>query len=162
MPEMSFPDVTAHPLAFQFVFAAVGAVVPIFNAELALMVQASNVQGWWWLLMLPAAAAGGQMCGKFVLYGIARVSDEFVERNPKRHAAVERVRERLPHGRWAQGLLIGGSALLGFPPFYGMALACGVLRINPGVFLIAGLTGRYLRFLLCTLAPATTRLVFGL
>lgn len=158
---MLFPDVAAHPLAFQFVFAAVGAVVPIFNAELALMVQASTLDGWW-LLALPAAAATGQMCGKLVLYGVARVSDEFVERNPKRHAAVERIRERLPHGRWAQSLLVGGSALLGFPPFYGVALACGVLRIHPGLFLVAGLTGRYLRFLLCTLAPATTRMMFGL
>lgn len=154
---MHFPDVAAHPLAFQFVFAAVGAVVPIFNSELALVAHAATVDGTWWLLLLPAAAAVGQMCGKSVLYGVARVSDEFVERNPKRHAAVERIRARLPHGRWAQGLLIGGSAFLGMPPFYGVALACGVLRINPALFFGAGLAGRYFRFLLCTLAPATVR-----
>lgn len=151
LPEwMPAPD----SVPFHFLFAAVGAVIPIFNPEIALLSSASLVTDTPHLMVMAAAAAVGEMCGKTFLFGVARKSGEFIERNPKRKAVVDRARARLSVGPLKQVGALSLSACLGFPPFYGVALAAGALRLNPFLFFGSGLAGRYVRFLICVFMPS--------
>jgi membrane protein YqaA with SNARE-associated domain len=91
-----------------------------------------------------AAAALGQMTAKSLLY----LAGRGLLRLPFQRTS-DRIRKATARLAGAEGgamTLVLVSALTGIPPFYGMSLAAGVLRLRFGRFLCVGCGGRFLRF----------------
>lgn len=126
-----------------FVGSVVSGVVPLVNAEL-LCVAAAVAVPVAGLPLVVAASTVGQMISKAVLFALARSAPS---RLPKRAAArldkaVDAVRSR----GGAAASLVFVSALVGLPPFYGISLAAGALRMRLAWFLATGTAGRAIRF----------------
>ena len=122
---------------------AISGVVPVVNAELLVLAAAATVP----LAGLPlvvAVATGGQMLAKTTLFAVARwVPDRLPK---KAQAALDRASGKV--ATYGRGLasLVFASAASGFPPFYGVSLACGTLGMRLRTFVIIGCAGRAVRF----------------
>jgi membrane protein YqaA with SNARE-associated domain len=126
-----------------FLGAAVSGVIPLVNAEL-LVVAAAAAGPPGTVLILALTTTLGQMVTKTGLYGVARW---LPGRLPtKAREAVDRVSKRLAERQGAAGSTVFASAVLGIPPFYGVSLACGALRVRLRTFIIPGTVGRFVRF----------------
>lgn len=128
------------------------ALVPLINIEAYLGVRAAvaTVEGVWHLAL---AAACGQMVGKLVWYylGARALSWGWIRRKvekPKNAARLELWRRRTHDRPVLTGLLVFVSATTGLPPFAVLSVLAGQLRMNLMLFLVLGLAGRWLRFLL--------------
>jgi membrane protein YqaA with SNARE-associated domain len=137
-------------LVLTFGFAAISAIIPVFNMEAYIVLVYAKTQQFT-ALELSAVGSLGQNVGKLVWYYVARgVLDipwlrQRLEQ-PKRKAAYERWRERVEGRPTFSGLLTFVSAAVGFPPFFVIAALAGTLRMNVVVFFVAGLAGRTLFF----------------
>jgi membrane protein YqaA with SNARE-associated domain len=129
---------------------ALSAVVPFVNAELYL-VAASALAPRGLVVPLIVAGAVGQMIGKTVMYyagrGAVRLPSERLRKG------IATVREKYGDRRALGDPIVFTSASLGFPPFYIVSVACGLLRVNVVRFIILGLVGRLIRFSIIVLAP---------
>ncbi|HET8561842.1 MAG TPA: hypothetical protein VFL69_15085 [Marmoricola sp.] len=137
-------------LVLTFGFAAISAIIPVFNME-AYIVLVFAKSSEFTALELSAIGSLGQNVGKLVWYYVARgVLDvpwlrQRMEQ-PKRKAAYERWRGRVEGRPVLSGVLTFVSATVGFPPFFAIAAIAGSLRMNVVVFFVAGLLGRTLFF----------------
>ncbi len=137
-------------LALTFGFAAISAIIPVFNMEAYIVLVYARSHEWT-ALELAAVGSLGQNLGKLVWYYVARgvLDISWLRRRleePKRKAAYERWRGRVEGRPWSSGALTLVSAAVGFPPFFAIAALAGSLRMNVGVFFAAGLVGRTLFF----------------
>lgn len=130
-------------LAGLLVGMAVSGVVPLVNAEFLVIGAAVAVPGHGVPLVV-AVAAAGQMFTKTLLFGLARWAPSRLP--AKARAALDRATAALTEREGAAGSLVFTSASLGLPPFYGVSLACGALRMRLRTFLLAGGAGRIVRF----------------
>ncbi len=133
-----------------FVMAFASGIVPfVINTELCLAAVAVTTHAP--APVVVAVAATGQMLAKYTLYlaGRGTVSFKWVrqERRAKAEAAFER------HRRHALAL-VGVSAVTGIPPFYGVSLVAGAVRLHALSFVAIGTVGRLVRFTVVYLAPA--------
>jgi membrane protein YqaA with SNARE-associated domain len=137
-------------LVLTFGFAAISAIIPVFNMEAYIVLvfaKTSELSA----LELSALGSLGQNVGKLVWYYVARgVLDipwlrQRLE-HPKRKAAYERWRGRVEGRPVLSGALTFVSATVGFPPFFAIAAIAGTLRMNVVVFFAAGLLGRTIFF----------------
>lgn len=126
------------------------ALVPVLNIEAYLAVRAavSEVDAVW---ALSLAAAVGQMAGKLVWYqlGASSLSWGWVRRRferPKATARLELWRARTHARPVLAGSLVLVSAFSGLPPFAVLAVVAGQLRMHLALFLVLGVAGRWLRF----------------
>jgi membrane protein YqaA with SNARE-associated domain len=126
-----------------FLSAAVSGVIPLVNAEL-LVVAAAAAAPAGTILILALTTTLGQMVTKTGLYGVARWAPSRLP--AKGREAVERVSKGLAERQGAAGSTVFASAVLGIPPFYGVSLACGALRVRLRTFIIPGTVGRFVRF----------------
>lgn len=126
-----------------FVGAAISGVLPLVNAELLVMAAAAAVPGGA-VLVLALVTTAGQMVTKTGLYGLARWAPDRLPEKARK--ALGRASARLEARQGAAGTTVLASAALGFPPFYGVSLACGVLRVRLRTFLLPGTAGRFVRF----------------
>jgi membrane protein YqaA with SNARE-associated domain len=135
--------------AVTFLMAFVSGVVPfVLNIELYLVAVAA-------LSRAPAPpivglAVAGQMCAKCVLYlaGKGVLKSRFI-RWERREAAAKAFEKYRNHSL----ALVGFSAVTGFPPFYGISLLAGAVRLPLEWFLVVGTLGRVVRFTVVYLAP---------
>lgn len=137
-------------LALTFGFAAISAIIPVFNME-AYIVLVFAKSHEWTALELSAVGSFGQNVGKLVWYYVARgvLDIPWLRRrleDPKRKATYDKWRGRVEGKPWFSGVLTFVSAAIGFPPFFAIAAIAGTLRMNVVVFFIAGLAGRTLFF----------------
>ena len=143
---------TEHLLAIlgTFAFCVLSAVIPVLNAELYLLGAAALLPH---TFALPLVVAGsvGQMAGKAVMYYAARGALHLP--NARLQRAIATVHERYSNRAAIDGPVLFARASLGFPPFYIVSVAAGVLRIPVWRFLFVGLCGRLLRFGVVVLAP---------
>jgi membrane protein YqaA with SNARE-associated domain len=126
-----------------FLGSIVSGLIPFINSELLVIGVAVLVPSG--AIPVVAIVAGlGQMMAKLLLYGLARwAPSRLPERAKKRlQGASDRVRER----GGATGSVILASAAAGWPPFYGVSLVAGALKVNLGTFSSLGLVGRTIRF----------------
>jgi membrane protein YqaA with SNARE-associated domain len=133
---MTVADVWVATLATAFL----SGLVPLVNIEAYLLGAAALLPGAPPLVVvLPAAL--GQMTAKAVLFlggrGLVRLP---LKTRNRALAASARLGTRRPPA------LVFTSALTGLPPFYVVSVAAGMLGFRPGLFLVAGLAGRLLRF----------------
>ena len=156
------PSIPILPLSpvlacvFILVAASVGSVLPLSPTEPALIaIAAVSPPG----LMLPLiiAATVGHMSGKALVYVGSQRAGEWL---PAKYAqAMERARPRMARRRRSQYLMVAVSGMLGLPPFYGVTVLCGVLRIPFAGFVLAGSVGRGLRFGALVAMPTILRAV---
>lgn len=131
--------------------AIVSAVVPWVNAEL-LMISAipladSRVE----LAALIVAVSAGQMTGKAFMYWASRKSTR--PYSPMVQRAVDRGRARLDHNPRSVLATVFLSALVGFPPFFIVAVAAGALGLAFRRFLAVGVAGRLVHFAIVAYLP---------
>ena len=126
-------------------FGALSSVVPIFNMEAFLVAVFAKTDGS--ALQLAVVGSLGQNIGKLAWYYACRGSLEvgWVQRRlqqPRRQRQLERWSEFVQGRPVVSGLLTFASALVGFPPFFAIAMVAGTLRMNAAVFFVAGFLGR--------------------
>lgn len=141
--------------------AFVSALVPVVNLEVYLGGMALlGVSGSWWEVTgFAAVAAVGQLAGKTLFYLAGRGALSLPRRirvpaastaeSPRRArvaARMSRWQGRLQKRPWLAAGLVGTSASVGLPPFALVSVAAGSLRIPLPVFVLAGLAGRWVRF----------------
>ena len=124
--------------------------MPFVNAELYLL-AASAAAPREMAIPLVLAATLGQMTAKAAMYGAGRgVLRIPGERMKRWMAEAEKwARNRKKTG----GGLIFISAASGFPPFYFVSIAGGMLGVPFAQFLLLGFLGRFIRFGVVVLFP---------
>ena len=132
-----------------FGYCILSALVPLFNAEVALTALAATESPPLWPLAV--VAASGQMVGKVVYYFVGRSSLEWRwikarTESPRFQAGLARWRGRLADRPIVSASLVFLSACLGLPPFAVVAVAAGTLRMSLPTFVVVGFAGRLLRF----------------
>lgn len=142
-----------------FVGAAVSGVVPLVNAEL-LVAGAAVLVGAPALPLVALVVGAGQMLTKSLLYGLARWAPARLPGRARRR--LDRAAANLTGRGRAVGTMILASALLGIPPFYGVSLAAGAVRVPVATYLVPGAAGRWVRFALLAWLAHAGRTVGGL
>lgn len=131
--------------------AVLSAVAPWINAELIMLsavpLSGSPLQ----LGALVSAVTAGQMTGKAVMYWIARRSSR--SPGPRLQRLLGRWQERFHRSpRAALGVTLV-SSLVGFPPFYLVAVAAGAFNVAFSRFLAVGTLGRLIHFTVVAFLP---------
>ena len=124
--------------------------VPFINSELFLvgvMLSPAQVD----VVPIAGLAAIGQMIAKAIMYFSGRGIFDVSFR--KYQDKVHKMTEKINHWENKIGPILFLSALIGFPPFYILTVALGAGKYNFWLFLVIGLAGRFLRFLLLLLFP---------
>jgi membrane protein YqaA with SNARE-associated domain len=132
-----------------FLMALVSGVVPfVLNIELYLVAVAAMSRA-------PAPAivgltVAGQMLAKYLLYlaGKGALSSRFI-RMERREAAIKTFEKYRTHSL----SVVAFSSVTGFPPFYGISLAAGMVKLPLLSFMVVGTIGRIARFTAVYLAP---------
>jgi len=145
---------TGMPVWFSaFVGCAVGSVIPIIHTELlvlGIVTLAPGKHG----LPLVLIATTGTMVGKTILYfggrGLLRL--KFRQREK-----IDRMVAHAEKRRGLTGSVLFASAASGFPPFYIVTVASGILKLSLVTFLTLGFVGRFLRFAAVVYAPQLVR-----
>ena len=123
--------------------AVLSGVIPLVNAELLVVGVAAAVPAA--AIPLVAIVCGsGQMLSKSMLYGLARWAPSRLPHGAR--ARLERASQGLTRRGGAAGSVVFTSASVGLPPFYGVSIAAGALRVRFATFVTLGLIGRILRF----------------
>ena len=130
-------------MAGLFVGAFVSGIVPLVNAEL-LVIGAAAILPPSAMPAIAVVSTLGQMVSKTLLFTVARWAPAWLP------AKVQWRLSRASHAISARGgaasWLVVTSAAIGFPPFYGVSLACGALRMGIWTFVLCGGVGRLARF----------------
>lgn len=139
-----------------FAYALVSGLVPVVNVEVFILALAAFSRGAPLPLILLVTA--GQMLAKYILYMSGR---GLIGLRPGRvQSKVQRARDALErHPKGAESVVLF-SAVTGVPPFYGMSLAAGALRMPLPRFLIPATFGRLARFSAFFFAPQLLKLWF--
>jgi membrane protein DedA with SNARE-associated domain len=130
-------------------------LVPLVNIEAYLLGVATLTRSQGWPVVLITTL--GQMIAKVILYhggrhGLRPMAGRFGGKLEKAESAFR----RHPAG---PDLVVFASAVTGLPPFYGVSVIAGMMRIPLARFLLISTPARFLRFALVFFAP---RLVKGL
>lgn len=160
-------------LGVTFGIALGSAVVPVISIEVFVLGMASSESAPHWAL-IGAVVALGQLIGKLPYFLAARGSirlpkwlhraqnyrsvsprrERFRMRTKRVKVWFETVRERCHrHPHWMAGTL-GTSAVIGIPPFMGMAVVAGLARMRLSTFFGMSVTGRFARFAALAASPA--------
>jgi len=144
---------TAALWSATFLFALISGIIPfVLNIELYLLAVAT-------LTDAPAAvivglATAGQTLAKVILYFVGKgaLNIKWVKKSASSKAAGAFAK------RPGSGLsVVAFSAVVGFPPLYGVALVAGTLRMPVVAFTLVIVAGRLARFGAVYLAPQLFR-----
>ena len=139
--------------AATFAFALVSGVIPfVLNIELYLLAVATLTDAP--AVAIVGLATAGQTIAKLILYlvGKGALNIKWVKKSASSKAAGAFAK------RPGSGLsIVAFSALVGFPPLYGVALVAGTLRLPVAAFVVLIVIGRLIRFAGVYLAPGLFR-----
>jgi len=139
--------------AATFAFALVSGVIPfVLNIELYLLAVATLTDAP--AVAIVGLATAGQTIAKLILYlvGKGALNIKWVKKSASSKAAGAFAK------RPGSGLsIVAFSALVGFPPLYGVALVAGTLRLPVAAFVVLIVVGRLIRFAGVYLAPGLFR-----
>jgi membrane protein YqaA with SNARE-associated domain len=145
-------------VAGTYAYCVVSGLVPFVNAEIYLLAASAaaprEMAG-----PLVLAATLGQMTAKVAMYGAGRGVIRVPGARMKRWIADAEA--------WAQtrpstgGGLVLVSAASGFPPFYFVSIACGMLKVAFVPFVTMGFLGRLIRFGIIVLFPQIAKALGG-
>lgn len=156
---MNFEQMLTHYGLYlsTYIIAVISGFVPVVNIEVYLVWVAAftpRSQG----LPIAILATLGQMTAKTLMYlGGAGILKITLRKPEEKMAAVQKKFESWKN---RTSLFIFLSAFLGVPPFYFVSVASGALKIKLPLFLIAGLTGRFLRFGITVFFPHLIKSIF--
>jgi membrane protein YqaA with SNARE-associated domain len=144
---------TAALFAATFAFAFVSGIIPfVLNIELYLLAVAALTDAS--LVPIVGLATAGQTLAKLILYlvGKGALNIKWVKKS-----AASKVADTFAK-RPGSGLgIVALSAVVGFPPLYGVALVAGTLRLPVVAFTVLIVIGRLIRFGGVFLAPGLFR-----
>jgi membrane protein DedA with SNARE-associated domain len=130
--------------ATYFPLALVSALVPWVNAELIMLSAVPLAKSPQRLGLLVGVITLGQMTGKTVMYWSARRAKR--PPLPRLEALLARWNAYCHRRRGASSGVMLLSAVFGFPPFYLVSIAAGILGVAFGRFLAIGIAGRLIHF----------------
>ena len=140
-----------------FGYCILSGLLPFVNAELYLL-AASAAAPKEMALPLIIAATLGQMVAKVAMYaagrGLVHIPGERMKRWVTEAEAWAAKRPNMGAG------LIFVSAASGFPPFYFVSIACGLLKTSLPQFVVMGTAGRFIRFGIVVLGPQIAKTFF--
>ncbi len=129
--------------AASFVVGFVSGLVPFINSEVYL-VAVSTMVGRQALLPVALLSAAGQMVAKTIIFYAGR--GVFKINMGKLEKKIEAVQKKFQDWEKKADVLMLISASVGMPPFYVVSFVAGGLKLHYIRFLIAGITGRSIRF----------------
>jgi len=133
---------TAALFAATFAFAFVSGIIPfVLNIELYLLAVAALTDAS--AVPIVGLATAGQTVAKVILYlvGKGALNIKWVKKSASSKAASAFAK------RPGSGLgIVALSAVVGFPPLYGVALIAGTLRLPLVAFTVLIIIGRLIRF----------------
>lgn len=138
--------------------SVVSALVPVVNAEL-LLLGAVALAPREWAIPLALASALGQIAGKVLMYYVGRGALRLPGERARR--AVAKAEAQLTKHQGMENAVYFSSALLGFPPYYLVAVASGVVHYPLPRFILLGFVGRFLRFAVVALFPGWVKGMLG-
>jgi membrane protein YqaA with SNARE-associated domain len=145
-PTVSFSDLpalgTVALWTATFLIALVSGLIPfVLNIELYLLAVATLTKAS--PVAIVALTTAGQMLAKFILYQVGRgaLNVKWIRRGTMSKAADAFVKHPA-----SSMTVVAVSALTGFPPFYGVSLMAGTLRLPLVSFLTVGTVCRVIRF----------------
>ena len=130
--------------------ATVGSVLPLSPTEPLLLALAA-VAPRQLALPIAALATAGHMAGKALVYVAGRRADRVLSVRHQR--AVERAGASMRRAPAAQSLVTLVSGATGLPPFYGVTVLSGALRVPMSRYLLFGSIGRGARFAALVMLP---------
>lgn len=133
-----------------FLFSLAGGIVPFLNVE-AYLLSLSALSPQTPVAPVVLAAALGQMTAKSLLYLTGRGLLKLPLGGKKDR--IGEVAARLARAECGAMTLVLVSAVTGIPPFYGVSVGAGFLRLRFGRFLVLGCCGRMLRFAVVFMLP---------
>ena len=125
------------------VATAVSGVIPLVNAELVVVGAAAALPAVG-VPLVAAVSTVGQMSTKTTLFALARWAPAKLP--DRARAVVGRAAASVERRGGAMSSVVFASAAIGVPPFYGVSLASGALRMPMARFVLVGGLGRFLRF----------------
>jgi membrane protein YqaA with SNARE-associated domain len=133
-----------------FAVCVVGSIVPFVNTEIYLL-SASALAPRAFVMPLVVAATLGQSLGKVAMYyagrGVLRLPAGRMRRG------IDSVQASLEARPRAGKLLLLSSAVVGLPPLYAMAIACGAARMGLLPFVVLTTAGRFVHFAVVVIVP---------
>ena len=136
------------------VVALLSGVIPfVLNIETYLIAVAALTPAAGWPVVLITTL--GQMIAKVVLYQAGRHG--LRPKAGRLRGKLERAEEAFRRHRAGPDAVVVTSAVTGFPPFYGVSIMAGVMRLSLTRFLIIATPARLLRFALVFFAPRLIR-----
>lgn len=141
-----------------FGYCIASGFVPLIGAEAYVLIVAA-VAPPELRLGIAVAAASGQMIAKSGMYAIGR--GLFSIPHPRIRGWVERAEAWARARPKTEDAVVFVSAVTGFPPFYLVSIAGGMVRFNFTTFFVLGLVGRFLRFGAVVMLPQLARAIWG-
>ncbi|WP_433869677.1 VTT domain-containing protein [Saccharopolyspora sp. CA-218241] len=149
-------------LSTTFGVSVASALLPLISIELfvvGLLLKGPEIP--WWVLALVIAT--GQIGGKLLHFYAARGAirlPKVLRRRADREQRPGRWRDWMQRFRatcrqrplWTGGVLLI-SATASLPPFAAVAIGAGIAKVPLSTFLVAGFTGRFVRFGVLAAAP---------
>ena len=131
------------------VVSLLSGLIPLIHIETYLIAVAALTPAAGWPVVLITTV--GQMLAKVILYqagrhGLRPIAGRF-------RGKLERAEEAFRQHKAGPDIVVLTSAVTGFPPFYGVSVMAGVLRLPLGRFLLIATPARLLRFTLVFFAP---------
>jgi membrane protein YqaA with SNARE-associated domain len=133
-----------------FVYCIGSGVIPVMHAE-AYLVSASLLAPPQLAWPLVLAATAGQMVAKTAMYGAGRGA--LLLPYPWLQRRLAAAKTKMEGRRDVGNALIFVSASTGFPPFYVVSVAAGMLNAPLAGFVLFGAMGRFLRFTVAVFLP---------
>jgi len=132
-----------------FVVALLSGLIPLIHIETYLIAVAALTPAEAWPVILITTL--GQMLAKVILYhagkhGLRPIAGRF-------RGKLERAEEAFRKHKAGPDVVVFTSAVTGFPPFYGVSVLAGVMRLSLTRFLLIATPARLLRFSLVFFAP---------
>jgi len=133
-----------------FIINILSGFIPVINSEILLVLISTTMSRTLFFPVLLISTTG-QMLAKLVMYlagrGILKIS--LMKYKEKLNEMILKMQ------KWQSktGFFLFISAFSGFPPFYLVTIAAGMLKMNFFQFLVLGFAGRLLRFTLLLYFP---------
>lgn len=132
------------------VVGVLSGLVPIINGEIYLVGVVLLTGQLWPALLLALLVAIGQMIAKFVLFKAARRASALGP-DTKFGRRLEQARGKIEKWREKPLAVTFISAITGLPPFYVITLLAAALGVRFRTFMILGIIGRIVRFVVLAL-----------
>jgi membrane protein YqaA with SNARE-associated domain len=129
-------------------------LIPVVNGELYLVGAVLLTGDVWSALALAVLLSIGQMIAKAILYQAARKATTAAVTGTKKGriaTKLEQARERVAKWKNKPLTILFLSSTTGLPPLYLVTLVAGMMEIRFRTFMIIGITGRIIRFVIIAL-----------